>query len=77
MTTTEQMKAIMMKAIMDEIRSVLPEKRLEGLKMLRSTLSGLITLVDLAIEQDEPMQAQEGGTHAEERQETQIPSREG
>lgn len=72
MTTTEQMNAIM-----DKIRSVSPEKRLEGLKMLRSALSGLILLVDLAIKQDEPMQAQEGGKHAEEGQETQIPSREG
>lgn len=71
MTTTEQMKAIM-----DKIRSVSPEKRLEGLKMLRSVLSGLITLVDLAIKQDEPM-AQEGGAHAEEGQETQDTSREG
>lgn len=72
MTTTEQMKAIM-----DKIRSVSPEKRLEGLKMLRSALSGLILLVDLAIKQDEPMQAQEGGAHAEEGQETQNTSREG
>lgn len=72
MTTTEQMKAIM-----EKIRSVSPEKRLEGLKMLRSALSGLIMLVDLAIKQDEHMQAQEGGTHAEEGQETQNTSREG
>lgn len=72
MTVTEQMKAIM-----EKIRSVSPEKRLEGLKMLRSALSGLIMLVDLAIKQDEPMQAQEGGTDAKEGQETQIPSREG
>lgn len=71
MTTTEQMKAIM-----EKIRSVSPEKRLEGLKMLRSALSGLIMLVDLAIKQDEPM-AQEGGTDAKEGQETQIPGREG
>ena len=71
MTTTEQMKAIMGK-----IRSVSPEKRLEGLKMLRSALSGILTLVDLAIKQDESM-AQEGGTHAEEGQETQNTSREG
>lgn len=72
MTTTEQMKAIM-----DKIRSISPETRLDGLKMLRSVLSGLLTMVDLAIKADESMKTQEGGTHAEEGQETQIPSREG
>ena len=71
MTTTEQMKAIM-----EKIRSVSPEKRLEGLKMLRSVLSGVLTMVDLAIKSDESM-TQEGGAHAEEGQETQNTSREG